>query len=75
MLDALVVVNLLPEFSDGVRYSHNYSLILVREKHSAFHLRLSGCAYLSVVAMALANKKTGQMAITTIIAKATSSDT
>jgi hypothetical protein len=34
-----------------------------------------GCVYLSVVAMALANKKTGQMAITTIIAKATSSDT
>jgi hypothetical protein len=33
-----------------------------------------GCAYLSVVAMALANKKTGQMAITTIIAKAASSD-
>jgi hypothetical protein len=32
-----------------------------------------GRVYLSV-AMALANKKTGQMAITTIIAKATSSD-
>jgi len=43
--------------------------------HSTFQSAMIGRVYLSVVAMALANKKTGQMAITTIIAKATSSDT
>jgi hypothetical protein len=46
----------------------------MEKRTQLFNLRLSGRVYLSVVAMALANKKTGQMAITTIIAKATSSD-
>ena len=65
MLNPQVVVNLLPKL--GV------SVDLVR--HAIDLVRWSGCVYLSVVARALANKKIGQMAVTTIIAKVTSSDT